>query len=222
MMNLKHLLAGTVVTAAVCTALVLGSAVGAQAQVFPTPTPIGPGSVSKPIYTEPSLPGFHLPAELWTKYGPQVKPSALPKYEHVLDCSAVFSTYANNALAGEGYLLTTDHAIYATDDTQLVTLLNAGTSTSCRWVQSKTGAIVDVTTAIGVSDAAFADRLRSTGFAEPDGVQGFHRVDADGRTETIDVASGQGGVDLITFDWDRTDLTFLFQDINQTFWDANQ
>src|SRR5476651_1983750 len=101
MMTIKHLIAGTVVTAAVTSALVLGSAVGAQAQVFPTPTPIGPGSVSKPIYTQPSLPGFHLPSELWTHYGPPFKPSALPQYAHVLDCSTVFTPYASAALYRE-------------------------------------------------------------------------------------------------------------------------
>lgn len=191
-MNLKHLVAGTVVTAAVSTALVLGSAVGAQASIFPTPTPIGPGSFSDPIYTNPSLPGFHLPKELWTKYGPQVQPKRVHPYSHVLDCSDVFSADSNNALASEGYVLTSDHAIHATADySQLIDLLNAGTSISCRWVQDSTGAIVDVTTAIRVDDGAFASRLRSTGFAEPGPTQGFHRTDADGRTETSTLRSAR-------------------------------
>jgi len=221
MMNLKHLLAGTVVTAAVTATLVLGGAVSAQASIFPPPTPIGPGDVTKPIYTQPNLPGFHLPKELWTWYGPLFKPSALPPYTHVLDCAHVFSDLANSALVGEGYVLSSDHAIHATTDPQLLALLNAGTSNSCRWVQSKTGAIVDTTTAINVNDGTFASRLRSTGFAEPGPTQGFHRLDADGRTETVDVANYQGGIDYITFDWNRTDLTYLFQDINTTFWNAN-
>jgi len=221
MMTIKHLIAGAVVTVAVTSALVLGGAATAQAQVFPTPTPIGPGDVTKDIYTVPSTPGFHLPAELWTWYGPPVKPSALPKYTHVLDCAHVFTPYANSALATEGYVLSSDHAIHATTDPQLLALLNAGTSNSCRWVQSKTGAIVDTTTAVNVNDGTFASRLRSTGFAEPTGTQGFHRTDSNGRTETVDVADYQGGIDYITFDWNRTDLTFLFQDINGTFWDAN-
>jgi hypothetical protein len=222
MMTIKHLIAGAVVTAAVSTALVLTTAVGANAQVFPTPTPIGPGSVAKPIYTQPSLPGFHLPAELWTKYGPQVKPSALPKYSVLLSCGADFSPYAYAALAREGYTLTGDSTPYATDDPQLLSLLAAGNSVSCRWVQRSTGAIVDVTTAINVNDAAFVARLRATGYAEPGPVQGFHRTDADtNRTTTVDVATGQGGIDIITFDWNRTDLTYLFQDIEAQFYNAN-
>jgi len=226
MMTIKHLIAGAVVTAAVTSALVLGSAVTAQASIFPPPTPIGPGKVDLPIYTQPSLPGFHLPKELWTKYGPQVQPKRPHPYTHALGCPDVFTPYATAALAREGYVLTSDSAIHVTTDPQLVALLTSGPSTttqsiSCRWVQTSTGAIVDVTTAINVNDEAFTSRLRSTGFAEPTGAQGFSRVDADGRTETVDVAALRGGVDYIAFDWSRTDLTFLLQDVEQSFWTAN-
>lgn len=222
MMTIKHLIASAVVTAAVATALTLGGATAAQAQIFPTPTPIGPSSVNKPIYTQPSYPGFHLPAELWTKYGRLPMPKHLQPYRVLPSCSTIFSPYALTALAREGYGLTGDSTPYATSDPQLLSLLAAGRSTNCRWVQRTTGAIVDVTMAINMDDAAFAARLRATGFAEPGPTQGFHRLDTDtNRTETVDVAAGQGGVDIITFDWSRTDLTFLFQDLEASFWNAN-
>ena len=116
MMTIKHLIAGAVVTVAVTSALVLGSAVTAQASIFPPPTPVGPGKIDLPIYTQPSLPGFHLPKELWTKYGPQVQPKRPHPYTHALGCPDVFTPYATAALAREGYVLTSDSAIHVTTD----------------------------------------------------------------------------------------------------------
>jgi hypothetical protein len=193
MMTIKHLIAGSVITAAVSTALVLGGTTTAQAQVFPTPTPIGPGSVSKPVYTVPSLPGFHLPAELWTKYGPQVKPRA-PQPFSVLptNCTHTVGGYLLSVFASEGYVLTGDTSVHGTQDPQLLALLAGHPSISCRWVQPRTGAIVDITDAIGIDDGAVSARLRELHFTEPGPTQGF-QTHVDGSWYDHGVVPGRGG-----------------------------
>ena len=201
-MTIKHLIAGAVVTAAVTSALVLGSAVGAQAQVFPTPTPIGPGSVSKPIYTQPSLPGFHLPAALWTKYGPQVKPSSgLHPYTVLPTCATLFEPVYYTELADAGFALTSDHTPRATRDPQLLALLASAYSVNCDFVNSR-GSHLDISLAIYVNDAAVASRLDALGFSAGDGANSRSKVFADGHTEAQDVA--QGGWSLTS--WDNSDV----------------
>jgi hypothetical protein len=222
MMTIKHLIAGAVVTAAVSTALVLTSAVGANAQVFPTPTPIGPGSVAKPIYTQPSLPGFHLPAELWTKYGPLPMPKKPQPYSVLpANCSHAVSPYLLGVFASEGYVFTGDTSVHATHDPQLLALLAGHTQISCRWVQPHTGVILDVTDAIGIDDAAVAARLRATGFSEPGPIHGFQQH-VDGVWYEQDVFPGQGGWTLVSAT-DNTDLFgLIMQDAPEALWELNQ
>ena len=200
-MTIKHLIAGAVVTAAVSAALVLGSAVGAQAQVFPTPTPIPPKSVNQPIYTVPSYPGFHLPSQLWTKVGP------LPDTRHTQypwrilpTCDSLFEPDYYTELANAGYIATTDTRPLATQDPQLLALLAAGASVSCDFVNYKTGAHIDITDAVYVNDAAVDARLDALGYT-PDGpTMGRTKYfDSTSRLEIQDAANGLGGWDLISY-----------------------
>ena len=190
-MNLKHLLAGTVVTAAVTTALVLGGAAGAQAQIFPTPTPIGPGSVTKPIYTVPSLPGFHLPKELWTWYGPRVKTTAY--FRNLPTCTTLFPSAFYDDLRNAGYALTSDTAVHATRDPQLLALIPAAHSISCDFVKASTGGHIDITLAIDVNDAAATSRLGALGYSAPAGPHGWTATFSDGHSESQDLFTGLGG-----------------------------
>jgi hypothetical protein len=224
MMTIKHLIAGAVVTAAVSTALVLSSAVGANAQVFPTPTPIGPGSFnSKPIYTVPSLPGFHLPAELWTKYGPQPKPSTSRHAYTVLPtCSTLFAPVFYSELSGAGYALTADHSVRATQDAQLLSVLASAISVSCDFANASTGRHFDVTLAVYANDAAANARLDALGYSAATGANGRTKYfPATMRTEIQQVALGQGGWELVSYDGpiDLGDLSYAvtsdFQDVNR-------
>jgi len=207
-MNLKHLLAGSIVTAAVATALVLGGTATAQASIFPPPKPIGPGSVTKPIYNAPSYPGFHLPAELWTKYGPQIKPSA-PQPFTVLpaSCGAAVGHQLQTMLDSEGYTFTGDSAVHATQDPQLLALLAGHPSVSCRWVQFRTGARVDVTDAIGIDNTAVSTRLRELGFSDPTPWE-YPSLDVDGVLYTQNATNSQGGWTLVAVT-DNSDLRGL-------------
>lgn len=203
MMTIKHLIAGAVVTAAVSTALVLGGAATAQASIFPPPTPIGPGSVSKPIYTVPSMRGFHLPKELWTWYGPQVRPSSgLHPYTVLPACATLFEPVFYSELADAGFALTADHTPRATRDPQLLAQLASAYSVNCDFVNSR-GSHVDISLAIYVNDAAVSNRLDALGYSAADGITSRTKVFADGHTEAQDVALGQGGWDLTS--WDNSD-----------------
>lgn len=221
-MTIKHLIAGAVVTAAVTSALVLGSAVGAQAQVFPTPTPIGPGSVNKPIYTVPSYPGFHAPAQLWTKYGPQVKPSAPVPFSVVPpNCPSTISPYLVNLFAMQGYIPTGDTSVHATSDPQLLALLSHASSTiTCQWV-NRTGGIVNLTDAIGIDDGAVAARLHALGFSDPGPVSGYQYF-ADGTSYDQAVMPGRGGWTLASTSGSANDVFgLLMQDGQDHLWGVN-
>lgn len=142
-MALKHLLATAAVTGALVVAGSLG-AIGAQA----TPLPVPPGPINLPIYTQPSLPGFHLPANLWQKRGPVLKPAIPPQFIpfRVLptSCAQVFATGAPQP----GASLSADHSVRATTDPNLVALLNAQPSLNCSWTNSTTGSQVNVSVAL--------------------------------------------------------------------------
>jgi len=208
MMNVKHLLAGTVVTAAVSTALVLSSAVGAQAMIFPPPTPIGPGSVSKPINTVPSMRGFHLPQELWTKYGRQVKPSWVQPYTVLPTCATLFDPIFYSDLGDGGFALTADHTLRATRDPQLLALLASAQSVNCDFVNSATGSHIDISVAVHANDGAVSNRLDALGYSAPDVLSSRTKVFADGHIEAQDVALGRGGWDLTSWDSAGTPTDF--------------
>jgi hypothetical protein len=222
MMTIKHLIAGAVVTAAVTSALVLGGAATAQAQVFPTPTPIGPGSVNKPIYNTPSLPGFRLPQELWTKYGPQVKPSALVPFSVLpADCPSSVSPYLVNLFAMQGYIRTSDTSVHATSDPQLLALLSHASSTiTCQWV-NRTGGIVNLTDAIGIDDGAVATRLHALGFSDPGPIHGY-QLYADGTSYDQAVMPGRGGWTLVSTSGSANDVFgLIMQDGQDHLWAVN-
>jgi len=142
-MALKHLIATAAVTGALVAAGTLG-AVSAQA----TPLPVPPGPINLPIYTQPSLPGFHLPSNLWQKRGPVLKPAIPPQFIpfHALpsSCPQVFATGAPQV----GAALSADHSVRATTDPNLVALLNAQPSLNCNWTNSATGSQVNVSVAL--------------------------------------------------------------------------
>jgi hypothetical protein len=196
-MTIKHLIAGAVVTVAVTSALVLGGAAGAQATIFPTPTPHGPGSVNKPIYTVPSLPGFHLPKELWTWYGPPVQPKSAI-YRNLPTCTTLFPSSFYDDVRNAGYALTTDGAVHATRDSQLLALIPAAHSINCDFVNASTGGHIDITLAISVDDTAVSSRLSALGYTAPGGANGWTATFPDGRSEVQDVATGLGGWDLMS------------------------
>ena len=221
-MTIKHLIAGAVVTAAVSTALVLGSAVGAEASIFPTPTPVGPGSVSKPISNVPSYPGFHAPAQLWTHYGPQVKPSApVPFSVLPSNCPSTVSPYLVTLFAMEGYIPTSDTSVHATSDSQLLALLSHASSTiTCQWV-NRTGGIVNVTDAIGIDDGAVATRLHALGFSDPGPTNGYEFF-ADGTSYDQAVMPGRGGWTLVSTSGSANDVFGLvMQDGQDRLWAVN-
>lgn len=204
MMTIKHLIAGAVVTAAVSTALVLGGAASAQATIFPPPKPIGPGDVTKPIYTQPGLRGFHLPKELWTWYGPQVKPSSrLHPYTVLPTCTTLFEPVFYSELTDAGFALTADHTPRATRDPQLLAQLASAYSVNCDFVNAR-GSHVDISLAIYVNDAAVSNRLDALGYSAPDALSSRTKVFADGHTEAQDIALGEGGWDLTS--WDNSDI----------------
>ena len=142
-MALKHLIATAAATGALVAAGTLG-AVSAQA----TPLPVPPGPINLPIYTQPGLPGFHLPPNLWQKPGPVVKPATPKEFItfHVLpsSCAQVFATGSPQA----GAVLSADHSVQATTDRNLVALLNAQPSLNCNWTDPSTGLQVEVSVAL--------------------------------------------------------------------------
>lgn len=142
-MALKHLLATAAVTGALVVAGTLG-AVSAQA----TPLPVPPGPINLPIYTQPGLPGFHLPPNLWQKPGPVLKPATPTEFIpfHVLPSSCAHVFPAGSPQAGD--VLSADHSVQATTDPNLVALLNAQPSLNCNWTNSKTGSQVEVSVAL--------------------------------------------------------------------------
>jgi len=219
-MNLKHLLAGTVVTAAVTAALVLGGAASAQASIFPPPTPIGPGDITKDIYTVPSTPGFHLPAELWTWYGPQVKPKS-PYFTVLPTCSTLFPAAVYDDLRAAGYTLTTDTTVHATRDPQLLALIPAAHSINCDFVNVSTKGQIDITVATYVDDAAVTARLGALGYSAPGGSHGWTATFADGHSERQDVITGLGGWDLLSSSNNDPILENLENGVYGTFYNAN-
>lgn len=221
MMTIKHLIAGAVVTAAVSTALVLGSAVGANAQVFPTPTPIRPPSTNQPIYNQPSYPGFHVPSSMWIKYAP-VKPSSAPQpvlhdFTVLPSCSTALDPLFAEDLFNGGYALSTDSTVRATQDPQLVALITAANSINCDFVNTSTGSHIDFALVINVDDVAVAARLHVLGYTDPGPTMGYEKDFADTmRTEVQDVWSGQRGWSLASYDRGAT-VTDVEEDLQYTF-----
>ncbi|MEO7720713.1 MAG: hypothetical protein ABIS08_02220 [Pseudolysinimonas sp.] len=223
MMTIKHLIAGAVVTVAVTSALVLGGAVGAQAQIFPTPTPIGPGSVNKPIYTQPNYPGFHAPSQLWTKYPWfQVKPSAPTPFSVLpANCPATVSRELVTLFAMQGYIPTGDTTVHATSDPQLLALLSHASRTiTCQWV-NRTGGIVNLTDAIGIDDGAVAARLHALGFTDPGPIHGYQYF-ADGTSYDQAVMPARGGWTLVSTSGSANDVFgLIMQDGQDHLWAVN-
>ncbi|MEO6116266.1 MAG: hypothetical protein ABIP33_07775 [Pseudolysinimonas sp.] len=224
-MTIKHLIAGAVVTVAVTSALVLGSAVGAQAQIFPTPTPINPPSTNLPIYTQPSYPGFHVPAQILAAPGSKfpLKPRSYGPHAYTAlpTCSTLFPSVFYSELSDAGYALTTDHSVRATQDPQLLSVLASAISVSCDFANASTGRHFDVTLAVYANDAAANARLDALGYSAASGAGGRTKYFAASmRTEIQVAAVGQGGWSLVSYDGpvDLGDLSAavgsVFQDIN--------
>jgi len=144
-MALKHFLA-TAATAAIVTALVAVGAGTAQA----TPLPVPPGPINLPIYTQPSLPGFHLPPSIRVlKPGPVLKPAVPVQFRAFgvapTSCDQLFPGGTPQA----GAVLSADHTVRSTTDSILVALLNAQPSLlNCSWTNPSTGLQLEVSVAL--------------------------------------------------------------------------
>lgn len=137
-MALKHLLA----TAAITATLVAVGAGTAHANFLPVP----PGPFNLPIYTQPNLPGFHLPPGIKIlKPGPVLKPGVPVQFRpfHVAPtrCDQLFP----GGTPETGATLSADHTVRSTTDANLIALLNAQpTLLNCNWTNPASGLQLEV------------------------------------------------------------------------------
>jgi len=144
-MALKHFLASAA-TVAIVTALVAVGAGTAQA----TPVPLPPGPINLPIYTQPGLPGFHLPPSIRVlKSGPLPKPGVPVQFRQFRVAPTSCDQLFPGGTPQTGAVLSADHTVRSTIDANLVGLLNAQPSLlNCNWTNPASGLQLEVSVAL--------------------------------------------------------------------------